>query len=224
MVVNHLQNMTNSIIIPHFPALWSRRPEVVIPESPSASDDGDEPLVQAEQDDQVPPMRETGRGRSATSGSGRRSRSSTVSRLYPPTQHQTDGMQDIKPTRIPSRDDDAVSTKSDHELDSHVRRVLASSKRAKLRRGLRGFWAFVKTPMGAFTAIYGFLCAFWGAAIVLFLLGWIPTSSKDTQDKWVEISSQVCNGLFTITGVGLIPWRVVDTYRKSTTRQIVNTY
>jgi hypothetical protein len=78
---------------------------------------------------------------------------------------------------------------------------------------LRGLWAFVKTPMGAFTAIYGFLCAFWGAAIVLFLLGWIPTSSKDTQDKWVEISSQVTNGLFTVTGVGLIPWRVVDTYR-----------
>jgi hypothetical protein len=106
--------------------------------------------------------------------------------------------------------------KSDGELDTHVKNVLASSKRAKAKRAAKGFWVFVKTPMGAFTAIYGFLCAFWGAAIVLFLLGWIPTSSKDTQDKWVEISSQVCNGLFTITGVGLIPWRVVDTYRKST--------
>lgn len=208
--------MTNSIVIPHFPALWSRRPEIVIPESPTSESD-DEPLVQAERDDQVPPMRETGRRRATTTGSGPRSRSSTVSRLYPPTQHQhqVDGMGNLKPTRISSNDNDAASIKSNDELDSHVRRVLESSKRAKIKRGLRGFWAFVKTPMGAFTAIYGFLCAFWGAAIVLFLLGWIPTSSKDTQDKWVEISSQVCNGLFTITGVGLIPWRVVDTYRKS---------
>ena len=39
--------------------------------------------------------------------------------------------------------------------------------------------------MGAFTAIYGFLVAFWGAAIVLFLLGWIKTSSKYEQDLWV---------------------------------------
>jgi hypothetical protein len=31
----------------------------------------------------------------------------------------------------------------------------------------------------------------------------------------VEISSQVENGLFTVTGVGLIPWRAKDTYRQS---------
>jgi len=29
-----------------------------------------------------------------------------------------------------------------------------------------------------------------------------------------EISSQVENGLFTVTGVGLIPWRAMDTYRQ----------
>ena len=29
-----------------------------------------------------------------------------------------------------------------------------------------------------------------------------------------ERSSQVENGLFTLTGVGLIPWRVRDTYRE----------
>jgi hypothetical protein len=127
--------------------------------------------------------------------------------MYPPAQ------QDGKHVRIPSPIPDIEEGQDDHELDTHVKNVLASSKRAKAKRAGRGFWAFVKTPIGAFTAIYGFLCAFWGAAIVLFLLGWIPTSSKDTQDKWVEISSQVCNGLFTVTGVGLIPWRVIDTYR-----------
>jgi hypothetical protein len=30
-----------------------------------------------------------------------------------------------------------------------------------------------------------------------------------------EISSQVTNGLFTVTGVGFIPWRVRDAYRIS---------
>ena len=29
----------------------------------------------------------------------------------------------------------------------------------------------------------------------------------------LEISSQVENGLFSLTGLGLIPWRVIDTYR-----------
>jgi len=104
----------------------------------------------------------------------------------------------------------------EHELDKHVRKVLQRQQRKqKAKAALRGLWAYLKTPMGMVTAVYGFLVAFWGAAIVLFLLGWIPTSSKDTQDKWVEISSQVTNGLFTITGVGLIPWRAIDTYRMS---------
>lgn len=156
----------------------------------------------------------TSRRRSSTTRSGHRSRSSTVSRMYPPV--QSDG----KHARIPSPTLEDVGGREGHELDTHVKNVLASSKRAKAKRAARGFWAFVKTPIGAFTAIYGFLCAFWGAAIVLFLLGWIPTSSKDTQDKWVEISSQVCNGLFTVTGVGLIPWRVIDTYSESHYRSL----
>jgi hypothetical protein len=195
--VNHLQNVTNSIIIPHFPVLWSRRPKVRIPGSPT-SDRGNETLIQKEQGVHVPPM--TSRRQSSFARSGPTSRSSTVS---PPTQHGG----------VPSPSFD-TETQEDYELNTHVKNVLMSSKRAKIKRAARGFWAFVKTPIGAFTAVYGFLCAFWGAAIVLFLLGWIPTSSKDTQDKWVEISSQVCNGLFTVTGVGLIPWRVIDTYRE----------
>jgi hypothetical protein len=31
-------------------------------------------------------------------------------------------------------------------------------------------------------------------------------------DSCSEISCQIVNGLFTITGVGLIPWRAMDTY------------
>jgi len=78
---------------------------------------------------------------------------------------------------------------------------------------LRGLWDFVKTPIGFITAVYGFLVAFWGAAIMLFLVGWIDTGSSYNKSLWVEISSQIENGLFTITGVGFIPWRVTDAYR-----------
>jgi hypothetical protein len=109
----------------------------------------------------------------------------------------------------------AASEKGGDELDAHVRHVLSQSKRDAIKRTAKGVWTFVKTPMGFIVAVYGFLVAFWGAAIVLFLLGWINAGSKYMNDVWVEISSQVENGLFTLTGVGLIPWRVIDVYRES---------
>ncbi|KAF8759704.1 hypothetical protein RHS01_02081 [Rhizoctonia solani] len=107
-------------------------------------------------------------------------------------------------------------------LDRHVEDVLTN--RRKIKRALTGFWDYVKTP-------------FWGAAIVIFLAKIINLHNEDRQGFWVEISSQIENGsqhmvmffwlltssdhldkfagvaLFTVTGVGLIPWRVIDTYR-----------
>jgi hypothetical protein len=58
------------------------------------------------------------------------------------------------------------------------------------------------------------LLVFWGAAIVFFLAKFINFHNANTQGFWVEVSSQVVNGLFTVTGIGLIPARVMDTYRK----------
>ena len=107
---------------------------------------------------------------------------------------------------------DAAST---HSLDLHVRQVLHASKRDRIKKGLKGLWVFLKTPMGFVVGIYGVLVVFWGAALVIILAGWIPMPNKWWQDRWVEICSQIVNGLFTITGVGLIPWRVQDTYRES---------
>lgn len=278
--MNHLQNVTNSIFLPHFPALWSRRPEIVIDR-----DDDDH-----QQD----------RRGSATSGhslSGRkqsagdttqpqathdrqdgqettrpRRRSSTVADLYPPSPsitnpyppHHSSAPRASQPpllpriTSIPSPiaphphidpkthpgwvEAGGVSThrtpstpsltsgsdtgayaaadvetddKLPNSLDLHVQQVLRKTKREKIKMGLKGLWTFLKTPMGIATGIYGILVVFWGAALVLFLLGWIPTSDKWWQDRWVEICSQIVNGLFTITGVGLIPWRVRDSYRES---------
>ena len=109
--------------------------------------------------------------------------------------------------------DDLDDPDNDHSLDQHVRQVLHASKRDRIKKGLKGLWVFLKTPMGFIVGIYGVLVVFWGAALVIILAGWIPMPNKWWQDRWVEICSQIVNGLFTITGVGLIPWRVQDTYR-----------
>ena len=100
---------------------------------------------------------------------------------------------------------------------------------------------------------------FWGAAIVIFLAKIINLHNSLTQGFWVEVSSQIENGMSVILGAltcshncfsvihrywhcecviaflvssliiiqGLIPWRVVDTYRilrirrfKSLTRKL----
>ncbi|EIN10431.1 hypothetical protein PUNSTDRAFT_99948 [Punctularia strigosozonata HHB-11173 SS5] len=97
------------------------------------------------------------------------------------------------------------------ELDTHVEDVL--TKKQQFKRIMRGVWAFCKTPIGFIVAIYGFLIVFWGTAIVLFLVKWINLHNSIAQGYWLELSQQVETGLFTLTSVGLIPWRVVDTYR-----------
>jgi hypothetical protein len=113
-----------------------------------------------------------------------------------------------------------------------VRAQLDKRPRCKawVKKTAAGIWTFMKTPLGIVVSIYGFLvvcvllraarfseltelasCSFTGAALVICLFGWVP-GNKDLQ---VEAFSQAINALFTITGVGLIPWRVRDTYRIS---------
>ncbi|KAF9510285.1 hypothetical protein BS47DRAFT_92513 [Hydnum rufescens UP504] len=101
--------------------------------------------------------------------------------------------------------------KTEDELDAHVEHVL--KRRARIRRTLRGLGQFLMTPTGIVVGIYGFLVVFWGAAIVFFLAKFINLHNPQQQKFWIEISSQVENALFTVTGVGLIPWRLMDTYR-----------
>jgi len=97
------------------------------------------------------------------------------------------------------------------DLDRHVDDVL--KRTSKFRRTMRGVWSFLKTPMGVVAGIYGFCVIFWGAAIVFFLAKFINFHNANTQGFWIEVSSQIENGLFTVTGIGLIPSRVLDTYR-----------
>lgn len=67
--------------------------------------------------------------------------------------------------------------------------------------------------MGIVTAVYGLLVVFWGGAIVIFLAKIINLHNPNLQGFWIEISAQIVNGLFTLTGIGLIPARILDSYR-----------
>ncbi|KAJ9115729.1 hypothetical protein QFC24_006912 [Naganishia onofrii] len=91
---------------------------------------------------------------------------------------------------------------------------LPKGKKAVVKKALQDLWVFLKTPLGFVVGIYGFLVVVWGAALVIILAGWTPMT-KRTQDIWVEVCSQVLNGLFTVTGIGLIPWRVQDAWHMS---------
>ena len=111
------------------------------------------------------------------------------------------------------------------------------SKKAIVRKSLDDLGRFLKTPLGILVGLYGILVVAWGAALVIILAGWTPMT-KNTQDIWVEVCSQVrfpthahrtisrltkplsrtgqvLNGLFTITGIGLIPWRIHDAWHMS---------
>lgn len=77
------------------------------------------------------------------------------------------------------------SQQEKEDLDDYVRHLMHSKKEIA-RRKWRGFKKYVKTPLGAFVTIYASLLTFWGAAWVLFLIGWLPAGNR--QDYFVEVS------------------------------------
>ncbi|KAL8278272.1 hypothetical protein RQP46_009304 [Phenoliferia psychrophenolica] len=99
--------------------------------------------------------------------------------------------------------------KDKEELDDYVRHLL-HSKKWKARRTWQGFKQYFKTPLGAFVTIYASLLTFWGAAWVLFIIGWLNAGNR--QAYFVEICDQVLTALFCVVGIGLAPFRAVDTY------------
>lgn len=64
--------------------------------------------------------------------------------------------------------------------------------------------------LGLFITVYATLITLFGAAWVLFLIGWISLGSK--QDYVVNVVDNVLVALFAIIGDGLAPFRAVDTY------------
>jgi len=97
-------------------------------------------------------------------------------------------------------------------LDDHVRHLL-HSKRARFGRTMRGFGRYIRNPLGFIVTLYFFLITFWGAAWVLFLIGWIYVGNR--QDYFVEISDQILTALFCVVGITMFPFRIVDTYHMS---------
>jgi hypothetical protein len=94
-------------------------------------------------------------------------------------------------------------------LDDHVRHLL-HSRRARFKRSLRGFGRYIRNPLGFLVALYFFLITFWGAAWVLFLIGWIYVGNR--QAYFIEIADQVLTALFCVVGITMFPFRIVDTY------------
>ncbi|KAJ7781130.1 hypothetical protein B0H16DRAFT_1497172 [Mycena metata] len=134
--------------------------------------------------------------------------------LFPPSWHSRKPVVTLSaPTTGDEPDPEQALPGKEYEdsLDRHVEDVL--NKPSKFRRTMKGVWAFLKTPLGVLAGIYGFCVVFWGAAIVFFLAKFINFHNSNTQGFWVEVSSQIENGLFTVTGIGLIPFRAWDTYR-----------
>ncbi|KAI9759939.1 MAG: UDP-galactose transporter [Chaenotheca gracillima] len=85
--------------------------------------------------------------------------------------------------------------------------------------GTKAFWKFFLTPLGFLVVIYGLNVVAWGGMLFLLLLNASPAmchpTCNDIQSPrriWIEIDSQVVNGLFCVTGLGLIPWRFRDLY------------
>ncbi|RMZ78727.1 hypothetical protein DV737_g3783, partial [Chaetothyriales sp. CBS 132003] len=85
--------------------------------------------------------------------------------------------------------------------------------------GLKAFWKFVLTPFGFLVTVYGLNVVGWGAMIFFVLLQAAPamchpscSAENSPRKKWIEIDSQVLNGLFCVTAFGLAPWRFRDFY------------
>jgi hypothetical protein len=112
------------------------------------------------------------------------------------------------------------------ELDDMVRHEL-HSRRAKIKRGLKGFGQYVRrrktnpsrvfastrltdSALGLFITVYATLITLFGAAWVFFLIGWISLGSK--RDYIINVVDNVLVALFAVIGDGLAPFRAVDTY------------
>jgi hypothetical protein len=85
--------------------------------------------------------------------------------------------------------------------------------------GSKGLWKFFLTPFGFLIVVYGLNVIGWGAMIFFVLLNAAPamchpscSAVNSAREIWIEVDSQVLNGLFCVTGFGLIPWRFRDFY------------
>ena len=83
-----------------------------------------------------------------------------VCELPPATEGESLPLQDLT-TQTDSKLLAEVKEEDEEEedpLDAHLRKIVRKQKRdQKIKEGLKGVWAFLKTPLGIFFGIYGFL-------------------------------------------------------------------
>jgi hypothetical protein len=94
--------------------------------------------------------------------------------------------------------------------------------------GLKAFGKWAITPFGFLVTLYCLNVVAWGGMLFLLLCGaapemcWAPIGNGEyvrdcnhidsPRRIWLEIDSQILNGLFCVTGFGLLPWRARDLY------------
>jgi hypothetical protein len=94
--------------------------------------------------------------------------------------------------------------------------------------GLKAFGKWATTWFGFVVTIYCLNVVAWGGMLFLLLCGaapemcWAPVGNGEyvrncnhvdsPRRKWIEWDSQILNGLFCVTGFGLLPWRARDMY------------
>ena len=83
--------------------------------------------------------------------------------------------------------------------------------------GLRSFGKWVITPFGFLLTLYALNIVAWGGMLFLILIHATPAMAHPSYNDnysgakiWLEITSQILNALFCVTGLGLIPWRFRD--------------
>ncbi|KAG9228440.1 hypothetical protein BJ875DRAFT_508498 [Amylocarpus encephaloides] len=85
--------------------------------------------------------------------------------------------------------------------------------------GLRSFGKWIITPFGFLLTIYALNIVAWGGMLFLILCHATPAMAHPSYNDdysgakiWLEITAQILNALFCVTGLGLIPWRFRDLY------------
>ncbi|KAI8940481.1 hypothetical protein NX059_004164 [Plenodomus lindquistii] len=205
-----LNNMQNSLFLPNLPWLYNRQPTYDLGQTTSASSSDEETgtAADARQGEQLQDMTQQGETERGAHGEGL-SRTNTIDSILSTTDEGPDHHYAVLPHGA------SLSGWTPEEkaaLDDHVRHLL-HSRRAHFKRTMKGFGRYVRNPLGFIVTLYFFLITFWGAAWVLFLIGWIYVG--DRQDYFVEIADQILTALFCVVGITMFPFRIVDTYHMS---------
>ncbi|KAF1839923.1 uncharacterized protein K460DRAFT_381429 [Cucurbitaria berberidis CBS 394.84] len=201
-----LNNVQNSLFLPNLPWLYNRQPTYDLAQSASESSSDEETGTgsEARRGEQLSEM--TQQGEVERAARGELSRTNTIDSVLSTMDEGPGHHYAVLPHGA------SLTGWSDEEkaaLDDHVRHLL-HSRRAKFKRSMRGFGRYVRNPLGFIVTLYFFLITFWGAAWVLFLIGWIYVGNR--QDYFVEIADQILTALFCVVGITMFPFRLVDTY------------